>query len=135
MTNQRSWFKTYQPINKREAQLIEGIGGVEMRAKRFGNILVRVKNSDNYEMNVLTNVLHVLSLGKSLFSCFKIAQKNTLTSHMKDDYQLIQKGNVVMTRVTKGVQLNSLKCTTQDEVEVVLDAFFNFILYVYSCTH
>ncbi len=56
-------------------------------------------------MNVLINVLHVPNLGKSLFSCFKIAPKNTFTLHMKDGCQLIQEGNVVMTRVTKGVQI------------------------------
>jgi len=106
VTNQRSWFKTYQPINRTKDQPIEGIGGIEMRAKGwFGEILVRVKNNDKYEMNVLTNVLYVLNLGKCLFSCFRIAQKNTFTLHMKDGCQLIQKGNVVMTRVTKGVQI------------------------------
>jgi hypothetical protein len=64
MTNQRSWFKTYQPINRTKDQPNEGIGGIEMRAKGFGDILIRVKNNDKYEMNVLTNVLN---LGKCLF--------------------------------------------------------------------
>jgi hypothetical protein len=105
MTNQRSWFKTYQPINRVKDQPIEGISGVEMKVKRFGDIMVQIKNSDNYEMSVLTNVFHVLNLGKSLFSCFKIAQKNTFNLHMKDGCQLVQKRNVVMTRVTKRVQI------------------------------
>jgi len=73
--------------------------------KKFGDILVQVKNSDNYEMSVLTNVLHVSNLSKSLFSCFIIAQKNTFNLHMKDGYQLIQEGNVIMTRVTKVFQI------------------------------
>jgi hypothetical protein len=68
MTNQRSWFKTYQPINRTKDQPIEGISGVKMKAKRIGDIPVQVKNSDNYEMSVLTNV----------FTCAKSWQKPIL---------------------------------------------------------
>ncbi len=93
MTNQRSWFKTYQPI--------ESISGIKTRARRLGDILVRTKKGDNYEMNVLIDVLHVPNLGRSLFSCYKTTQKNIFTLHMKDGSQLIQEGNVVMTKVTK----------------------------------
>jgi hypothetical protein len=64
-----------------------------------------IKNNDNYEMNVLTNVLHVPNISKSLFSCFRIAQKNTFNLHMNDGCQLIQEGNAVMIRVTKGVRI------------------------------
>jgi len=34
VTNQRSWFKTYQPINKTKDQPIEGINGVKMKVKK-----------------------------------------------------------------------------------------------------
>jgi hypothetical protein len=54
-----------------------------MRAKRLGDILVRIKKGDNYEMSVQTNVLHVLNLGKSLFSFYKTTQNNIFTLHMK----------------------------------------------------
>jgi hypothetical protein len=43
MADQRSWFKTYQPINRTKDQPIEAIGGVEMKAKRFGDILVELE--------------------------------------------------------------------------------------------
>jgi len=43
MTYQRSWFKTYQTINRTEDQPIEGISGVKMKVKGFGDILVQVK--------------------------------------------------------------------------------------------
>jgi hypothetical protein len=35
MTDQKSWFKTYQPINRTKDQPIEGISGAEIKAKGF----------------------------------------------------------------------------------------------------
>jgi hypothetical protein len=101
MTNQRSWFKTYQPINRIKGQPIESTSGVKTRARGLGDILVQIKKGDNYEMNVLIDVLHVPNFCKSLFSCYRITQKNIFTLHMKDGSQLIQEGNVIMTGVTK----------------------------------
>jgi hypothetical protein len=54
-----------------------------MRAKGLGDILVQIKKGDNYEICVLTDVLHVSNLGKSLFSCYRTTQKNIFTLHMK----------------------------------------------------
>jgi hypothetical protein len=120
MTNQRSWFKTYQPINRTKDQPIENISGIKTRARGLGDILVRIKKGDNYEMNVLIDVLHVPNLGRSLFSCYRTTQKNIFTLHMKDGSQLIQEGNVVMTMVTqdKMYQLE-IEVLTQDDLEVV----------------
>ncbi len=85
-----------------------------MRMKRLGDILVRIKKGDNYEMSVLTDVLHVLNLSKSLFSCYKATQNNIFTLHMKHGSQLIQEGNVVMTKVTRNKMY-------QLEIEVVIE--------------
>ncbi len=54
-----------------------------MRVKGLGDILVRIKKGDSYEMSVLIDVLHVLNLGKSLVSCYKATQNNIFTLHMK----------------------------------------------------
>ncbi len=97
--------KLINPSIEQKINQLRALMELRWKWKKFGDILVQVKNSDNYEMSVLTNVLHVSNLSKSLFSCFIIAQKNTFNLHMKDGYQLIQEGNVIMTRVTKGFQI------------------------------
>jgi len=67
MTNQSSWFKTFQSISRTKDQPIESISGIKTRAKGLGDILVQIKKGDNYEMNVMIDVLHVPNLSKSLF--------------------------------------------------------------------
>ncbi len=91
-----------------------------MKAKGLGDILVRVKKGDNYEMSVLIDVLHVPNLGKSLFSCYRIVQKNIFTLYMKDGSQLIQERNVVMTGMTKNKMYQlEIEVCTEDDLEVV----------------
>ncbi len=69
---------------------------------------------------MLIDVLHVPNLGRNLLSCYRTTQKNNFTLHMKDGSQLIQKGNVVMTKVTgnKMYQLE-IEVLTKDDLEVM----------------
>jgi hypothetical protein len=71
-------------------------------------------------MNVLIDVLHVPNLGRSLFSCYKITQKNIFTLHLKDGSQLIQEGNMVMNGVIRNKMYQlEIEVLTEDDLEVV----------------
>ena len=96
MTDQRSWFQMFQPTTPSAEWSVEGIGGAEIRAEEVGDILVRVKTTSGYEITVLSQVLFVPNFGRSLFSCYRAAQRDIYTLHMKDGCSLIQNGNVVM---------------------------------------
>jgi hypothetical protein len=117
MTDQRSWFATLRPLTTSSSQPIEGIGGVALYTVGIGDILVNVKIKDVVHTAVLTDVLFVPNLGRSLFSCYRAAQKNIFTLHMKDGCQLIQDGQVVMTGVTKN-QMYQLNMTAISKQEV-----------------
>jgi hypothetical protein len=91
-----------------------------MRAKGLGEILVQIKKGDSYEMCVLTHVLLVSNLGRNLFSCYRATQKNLFTLRMKYDSQLIQKGNVVMTRVNESKMYSlHIKIVNEYDLKVV----------------
>jgi hypothetical protein len=90
-----------------------GIGGMEIQAEDVGDIRVMVKTPSGYEASTLTQVLYVPNLGRSLFSCYRAAQKGVYTLHMKNGCSLICDGNVVMT----GVMRNKMY---ELEIEVLL---------------
>jgi transposase InsO family protein len=116
MTDQRSWFTTFRLLTQEGSQPVEGIGGVAIHAVGIGDILVSVKVKDDVTTSVLTDVLFVPNLGRSLFSCYRAAQKNIFTLHMKNGCQLIQDGQVVMTGVTKD-QMYQLQITAVSKEE------------------
>ncbi len=69
---------------------------------------------------MLTDVLHVLNLGGNLLSCYRAAQKNIFTLHMKHGSQLTQEGNVVMIGVTRNKMYQlEIKIVTKYDLEVV----------------
>jgi hypothetical protein len=115
MTDQRSWFTTFSPLHG-SSQSMEGIGGVAVHAIGIGDILISVKVKDGVNTAILTDVLFVPNLGRSLFSCYRAAQRNIFTLHMKDGCQLIQDGQIVMTGVTKN-QMYQLEITAISKQE------------------
>jgi hypothetical protein len=56
------------------------------------DILINVKTAKGSNVTILTEVLFVSTLGRSLFSCYRAAQKGIFTLHMRDGCQLIHEG-------------------------------------------
>ncbi len=74
--------KLINPSIEQKINQLRALMELRWKWKKFGDILVQVKNSDNYEMSVLTNVLHVSNLSKSpIFMLYNSSKEHLQFAH------------------------------------------------------
>ena len=93
-----SVFSTYRDIIA-EYRPVEGIRGIKLQAAGVGDIVIKVWNNSTYHFGILKGVIHVPRLGRNLFSSYVVAQRKMYTLHKENGCQILENGEVVMTRV------------------------------------